>query len=77
MLSLYMSDLNLTKEQFLKLPRAERDACMYENISELNNKFETYKKAVSGYKFWNKLYSIVGGAVLAGVIWLFVDRLAR
>jgi hypothetical protein len=72
-----MSDLNLTKEQFLKLPRAERDACMFENISELNNKFDAYKKVVGGYKLWYKLYSIIGGAVFAGVVWLFIDRLAK
>jgi hypothetical protein len=56
--------LNMTKEQFLKLPKLQRDACIFENISEI-------RSMIKGYKFWYRLYTVVSGFLLAATAFLF------
>jgi len=56
--------LDMTKQQFLRLPRVERDACLYENICEI-------RKLVNGYKLYYKITTIVGSALVVGMGILF------
>ena len=59
-----MNGLDMTKEQFLKLPTAQRDACVFENISEL-------RKIIKGYKLYYKVTAIIGSILVAGIGILF------
>ncbi len=56
--------MDMTKEQFLKLPRVERDGCIFENISEL-------KKLVRGYKLYYRLTTIIGSFLSAALLAIF------
>ena len=56
--------LDMTKQQFLRLPRGERDACLYENICEV-------KKLIMGYKLYYKITAIIGGFLVLGMGVLF------
>ena len=56
--------LEMTKAQFMRLPRKERDGCIYDNILEI-------KKLTKGYKFHYRLNNIIGGGLITGLGALF------
>jgi len=59
-----VNGLEMSKEQFLRLPAVQRDGCMFENISEL-------KRIVKGYKLYYKITAIIGSFLVAGMGLLF------
>ena len=59
-----VNGLEMSKEQFLRLPAVQRDGCMFENISEL-------KRIVRGYKLYYKITAIIGSCLVAGMGILF------
>lgn len=56
--------MDMTKEQFLKLPRVARDACIFENVSEI-------RRLVKGYKLYYRLTAIIGSFLVVAVGILF------
>jgi len=59
-----VNGINMTKEQFLKLPAVQRDGCLFENLSEL-------RRLVKGYKIYYKVTAIIGGVLVTGMGILF------
>jgi len=59
-----VNGLDMSKEQFLRLPAVQRDGCVFENISEL-------KRIVRGYKLYYKITAIIGSVLVAGMGLLF------
>ena len=62
--------LDMTKEQFLKLPAVQRDGCLYENISDI-------KRLVKGYKIYYKITAIIGSVLVAGMGILFSFHIGK
>lgn len=56
--------LSISEEEFLALPQKRQMCVLFQNTEEL-------KILIKGYKFWQKLSTIVGSVLIMGIIYLF------